>query len=201
MKTIYCLSKTAVKMEPFIKISNLNDFIFCPASIYYHGIYEELDRSVYQEIDQIRGTFVHGSIDRDSYSTKKDILQGIEVYSNRYRIIGKIDIFDIGKKTLVERKYKINTIYDGYVFQLYAQYFGMIEQGFDIRNLKLYSYSDNRSHPVQLPSENHEMFERFEELLKSMASFDLTRFRQKNIEKCQNCIYAPLCVNGGELLC
>jgi len=57
-------------MEQLIKISNLNDFIFCPASIYYHGMYEELDRSVYQEIDQIRGTFVHESIDKSSYSTR-----------------------------------------------------------------------------------------------------------------------------------
>ena len=46
------------------------------------------------------------------------MLQGIEVYSDIYRIIGKIDIYDRKKEALVERKNKITTIYDGYIFQL-----------------------------------------------------------------------------------
>lgn len=188
-------------MEQLIKISNLNDFIFCPASIYYHGMYEELDRSVYQEIDQIRGTFVHESIDKSSYSTRKDILQGIEVYTNQYKIIGKIDIFDEKRKLLVERKNKITTIYDGYIFQLYAQYFGMIEQGYIVQSLNLYSYSDNKSYPVKLPEQDLDMFAKFENLITNITTFDLTKFRQSNKEKCKKCIYAPLCVNGGETEC
>lgn len=186
-------------MEQLIRISNLNDFIFCPASIYYHGMYEELDRSVYQEIDQIRGTFVHESVDKSTYSTRKDILQGIEVFSERYQIIGKIDIFDKKTSTLTERKNKITTIYDGYVFQLYAQYFCMIEQGFTVKYLKLYSYSDNKSYSIKLPEDDFEMFRKFNNLISNIANFDLINFRQENREKCNRCIYAPLCVNGGEI--
>lgn len=188
-------------MEQLIKISNLNDFIFCPASIYYHGIYEELERSVYQEIDQIRGTFIHEAVDKSAYSTRKDILQGVEVYTDKYNIIGKIDIYDERKKHLVERKNRITTIYDGYVFQLYAQYFALIEQGYQVQRLSIYSYSDNKSYPVNLPEKDLDMVAKFESLISSIKTFDLTRFRQINQEKCKRCIYAPLCVNGGETEC
>jgi CRISPR-associated protein Cas4 len=188
-------------MEQLIRISNLNDFIFCPASIYYHGMYEELDRSVYQEIDQMRGTLVHESVDKSVYSTRKEILQGVEVYSDKYKIIGKIDIYDERKKRLVERKNKITTIYDGYIFQLYAQYFGLVEQGYQVKSLNLYSYADNKTYSVNLPEQDLDMFEKFKNLIASITTFDLTRFRQSNKEKCKRCIYAPLCVNGGETEC
>lgn len=186
-------------MEQLLRISNLNDFIFCPASIYYHGMYEELDRSVYQEIDQIRGTFIHEAIDKSRYSTRKDVLQGIEVFTEKYQIIGKIDIFDEKTKTLIERKNKITTIYDGYIFQLYAQYFGMLEQGFSVQHLKLYSHSDNKGYPIKLPDDDAEMFRKFNNLIDDITNFNLVNFRQKNKEKCNRCIYAPLCVNGGEI--
>ncbi len=188
-------------MEQPIKISYLNDFIFCPASIYYHGLYEELDTSVFQEIDQIRGKFIHEKIDHAAYSTRKEMLQGIEVYSDKYRIIGKIDIYDGANKTLTERKNKITTIYDGYIFQLYAQYFALKEQGYDIQKLRLYSYSDNKMYPITLPEDDHEMLAKFETLITNITGFDLQGFYQNNIEKCERCIYSPLCVNGGERLC
>lgn len=186
-------------MEQPIKISNLNDFIFCPASIYYHSIYEELDTSVYKEIDQIRGSFVHESIDKSNYSSKKNILQGSEVYTEKYNIIGKIDIYDENKKCLTERKYKITTIYDGYIFQLYAQYFGLIEQGYKVEKLNLYSYSDNKTYSVKLPTNDLEMFAKFENLISNIKNFNLEKFKQENIGKCKKCIYSPLCVNGDEI--
>ena len=34
-------------MEDYIAISTLNDFIFCPYSIYLHYVYMETDESVY----------------------------------------------------------------------------------------------------------------------------------------------------------
>lgn len=185
-------------MEQFIRISNLNDFIFCPASIYYHGLYEELDRSVYQEVDQMRGLLVHELIDKSKYSTSKHILQGLEIYTDKYKIIGKIDIYDGKKKVLIERKNKITTIYDGYIFQLYAQYFGMVELGYEINNLSLYSYSDNKSYPIKLPEDDEEMFSKFEKLMFDIATFNLEFFRQNNNDKCKRCIYSELCVSGRE---
>ena len=188
-------------MEQLIRISNLNDFIFCPASIYYHGMYEELDRSVFQEIDQIRGTASHEKVDKSKYSTRKDILQGVDVYSSTYHLVGKIDIFDSSKHTLVERKHKITTIYDGYVFQLYAQYFALTDQGYQVNFLQLYSFTDNKTYPVKLPQDDSEMLQKFESLIQNITDFKLRGFYHENKGKCQRCIYAPLCINGGERVC
>lgn len=35
-------------MDDAIIISNLNDFIFCPASIYFHKLYGSEDKLMYQ---------------------------------------------------------------------------------------------------------------------------------------------------------
>jgi hypothetical protein len=55
--------KKTNNMEEFILISYLNDFIFCPISIYFHKLYGTLDKTMYQSTYQISGTNVHKSID------------------------------------------------------------------------------------------------------------------------------------------
>ena len=110
-------------MEETILISQLNDFIFCPVSIYFHKLYGNLERRLYQGEKQIKGEYAHSSIDNKYYSTRKDVLQGVDIYSEELNLRGKIDIFDIKTGVLTERKNTIKTIYDGYVFQLYAQYY------------------------------------------------------------------------------
>lgn len=77
--------------EQPLAISQLNDFIFCPA-------------------------------DSATYSTQKGMLQGISVYCEKYNLVGKIDVFDKKTGILTERKKKIKTVYDGYIYQIYAQY-------------------------------------------------------------------------------
>ena len=109
-------------MDDIIIISHLNDFIFCPASIYFHKLYGGEDTLLYQSHYQIDGTKAHESIDSNRYSTRNSVLTSIEVYSEKYQVSGKIDIYDTDKKMLIERKKHLNKIYDGYIFQLYAQY-------------------------------------------------------------------------------
>lgn len=109
-------------MEPYIPISFLNDFIFCPRSIYFHQLYGGSDESLYHSTDQSEGKEAHKTLDNKSYTTAKAVLQTLEVYSQKYGIGGKIDTYDQAKKLLVERKKKIKVIYDGYIYQLYAQY-------------------------------------------------------------------------------
>jgi CRISPR-associated protein Cas4 len=75
---------------------------------------------MFQRKQQLAGIEAHKSIDNDSYSTKLSVICGIEVYSQKYDLLGKIDIYDAKTKTLTERKNKISHIYDGYIFQLYA---------------------------------------------------------------------------------
>lgn len=180
-------------MEETILISYLNDFIYCPVSIYFHKLYGNTEKLLYQGESQINGTKAHESIDNVTYSTKKDILQGVEIFSSKYNIIGKIDIFDIKNKTLTERKNKIVKIYDGYVFQLYAQYFCLIEMGYVVEKIRFYSMQDNKVYNIKLPVEDIEMFNQFEKLIKEIREFDIHKFHQTNIEKCRKCIYEPAC--------
>ena len=50
-------------MENTISISTLNDFIFCPYSIYLHNVYMDTDEGLYHAIPQTRGKIAHQSID------------------------------------------------------------------------------------------------------------------------------------------
>lgn len=180
-------------MEETILISYLNDFMFCPISIYFHKLYGNLERTLYQREEQLAGTASHKTIDTKTYTTSKNVLQGIEVYSSKYNIIGKIDMYDKEKCILTEKKKHINKIYDGYVFQLYAQYFALIEMGYDVKKIKLYSIDDNKVYNVKLPEEDVDMKLKFEKLINDIKSFDIHNFEQTSQAKCDGCIYEPSC--------
>lgn len=180
-------------MENPINITMLNDFVFCPLSIYYHNLYDAIDTKLYQNHFQIDGTNAHAAVDNNKYSTSAYIMQGMSVYCEKYNLIGKIDIFNSKSKTLIERKKKIKTVYDGYVFQLYAQYFALIEMGFEVKILQLYSMDDNKKNDMDLPQNNPVLFHKFEKVLFDIDNFDFDKFVQTNALKCRNCIYEPYC--------
>ncbi|MGD1833647.1 MAG: type V CRISPR-associated protein Cas4 [Sphaerochaetaceae bacterium] len=188
-------------MEPYLKISYLNDFIFCPLSIYYHELYGTMNTIIYQGKSQIDGQDAHKKIDDAQYSTHTDILQGISVYSEQLRICGCIDIFDVTKKLLTERKKKIVRIYDGYVFQLYAQYYCLTEMGYEVNALRFHSKDDNRLYPVPLPEEDPKMSEKFFNLIASIREFDPDDFTPSDMNKCKKCIYSNFCDRPLEDLC
>jgi len=183
-------------MEDVILLSQLNDFIFCPVSIYFHNLYGDMDKTLYQNTSQIAGTKVHESVDKKKYSHSKNILMSMDVFCEKYRISGKIDMFDIKTGCLTERKKKIKNIYDGYVFQLYGQCFALREMGYTVKKLQLYSMDDNKKHPILLPEDNPIMLSKFEQTIEQMRNFDMTLFVQNNPVKCQNCIYEPACDRG-----
>jgi len=176
-----------------ISISNLNDFIFCPVSIYFHSLEEDEERILGQDSYQLNGSAAHEKSDSATYSTKKSMLQGIGVYCEKYNLVGKIDTFDSSKGVLTERKKKIKTIFDGYIFQVYAQYFALTEMGYVINELRLYSMDDNKVYSIEKPENNIEMLSKFESLINDMNSFSFADFKQTNSSKCSKCIYEPLC--------
>lgn len=179
-------------MESYIQISKINDFIFCPKSLYFHSIYENFSEKTYHQSPQVNGKIKHESIDYGKYSTSKRYLQGLEVYSEKYNLAGKIDIYDKDAKALIERKNTIVKIYDGYKYQLYAQYFCMIEMGYEVEKLYFYSMTGNKKYEIDLP-EGDEL-EKFEETIRKMRDFDmLNNNYSKNPAKCAKCIYAELC--------
>lgn len=71
-------------MDDLIIISNLNDFIFCSASIYFHKLYGSQDKLLFQSKSQLDGTKAHEKIDNGQYSSRKNILMAIDVYSEKY---------------------------------------------------------------------------------------------------------------------
>lgn len=179
-------------MEQYIQISKINDFIFCPKSVFLHSIYEGFDESTYHDTPQIVGKINHENIDNGTYSTAKKFLQGLPVYSRQYNVMGKIDIYDSEKKYLIERKTKIKKIYDGYKYQLYAQYFSMKEMGYEIEKLFLHSLNDNKRYEIPLPDSKE--INKFERVIRWMQKFDIL-YDQVEVSpaKCDNCIYRNLC--------
>ncbi len=180
-------------MEPYIQISKINDFIFCPKSIYFHGLYENFSEKTYHQSPQVKGKIKHESVDYQKYSTAKKYLQGLEIYSEKYNLAGKIDMYDQCAKTLTERKNKISKIYDGYRYQLYAQYFCLKEMGYEVDNLYFYSMSDNKKYEVGLPSVQE--IAEFEGILDKIRNFDMLKNNfSANPVKCAQCIYKELCL-------
>ena len=204
MSTI-CRHLIYEEMELYLKLSYLNDFGFCPLSIYYRQLYGSLSEMLYYGSPQLDGKAVHEAIDEKRYSTHKNILQDLEVYSDEYRLCGKIDIFDTNKGLLTERKKKISVLYDRNIFQLYGQCICLREMGYTVKQLRFYSSDDNKVYPIALPEEDVEMFNKFKKTLDSMQNFDLNSFCPTDKNRCKNCIYndfcdrplAPKSYNGG----
>lgn len=180
-------------MEQYLKISFLNDFIFCPLSIYYHQLYGELSERLYYGSAQLDGKACHSAVDEKRYSTHKDILQSIDIYSDEYKLCGKIDVFDKAKGILTERKKHIETVYDGYIFQLYAQCICLREMGYIVNKIRFYSSDDNIIYDIPLPEENSEMLEKFKITNEAMQKFDVNNYEPQNEEKCRHCIYNDFC--------
>jgi len=179
-------------MESYIRISTLNDFVFCPKSIYFHDLYDKFDKKIYQEEAQHAGKIAHEAIDEKIYSTAKKYIQSLSVYSDKYKLCGKIDIYNSETKTLVERKNKITRVYDGYKYQLYAQYRCMIEMGYEVNNLTIYSVKDNIKYDIPLPTGQEQI--KFERLIHEYKKFNPNaRGFTQNPKKCAACIYRELC--------
>lgn len=58
-------------MIDYIPISTLNDFVFCPYSIYLHNVYMESDEGLYHATPQTMGKIAHKSIDEKTASHSK----------------------------------------------------------------------------------------------------------------------------------
>jgi CRISPR-associated protein Cas4 len=140
---------------------------------------------------QTQGKEIHQAIDNKTYSTHKDEITSLSVYSNELGVIGKIDIYKAKEKLLIERKYKLSTIYQGQYYQIWAQYFCMTEMGYSIDKLAFYSLSDNKLFPINIPSidDKNELIN-FINQFKNYSPSDVI---QTNKNKCSHCIYSNLC--------
>lgn len=177
--------------EDYISISTLNDFIFCPYSIYLHNVYMESDNSMFHATPQTRGKIAHKTIDTKKASNKADEIVSLPVYSERYRLMGKIDIYNRKSKKLVERKYKLKHIFQGQIYQLWAQMFCLKEMGYEVESLAFYEISTNKMIPINLPTE--EEIKTFNGFIEMFHNFCLSDHITINPNKCRHCIYCNLC--------
>ena len=76
--------------DDYISISTLNDFIFCPYSIYLHNVYMDTDVSLYHAIPQTRGRIAHESVDNKTASNRSNDILTLPVYSEKYHLMGKL---------------------------------------------------------------------------------------------------------------
>jgi CRISPR-associated protein Cas4 len=177
-------------MDSAIPISAINDFLYCPRSLYLHSIYSSFETSVFHDTPQINGAVTHEGIEKGRYSTSKHILQGLPVYSSRLGIKGKIDLYDRKKKYLVERKYRVKKVYKGFRYQLYAQMYCLKEIGLPVKRLFLQSLCDNKHYEVPLPAKVER--KEFETVIEKMKSFGPLSVQQHSCNHCRNNIYGLL---------
>lgn len=143
---------------------------------------------------QQRGKTVHLDIDTFGKSPDNpeiDLLKGIYVISTRLGVYGKIDTYSISQKKLVESKFLISTIYRGYYYQLWSQYYALREMGYSVDNLAFYSIKDDRHYPIGIPTEAE--FQELRSHIQKIARFDFESEISVNPAKCRHCIYASLC--------
>ncbi|SJZ63676.1 CRISPR-associated protein Cas4, subtype PREFRAN [Porphyromonas crevioricanis] len=178
-------------MDDYILISTLNDFIFCPYSIYLHNVYMSMDKDLYHAAPQLRGTLAHGATDDRSSSTRKDVILALPICSERFHLIGKIDVYRQREKKLIERKYQLKQIFQGQIYQLWAQFFCMKEMGYEVESIAFYEMSTNKMRPIPLPSSDEEL--EFEAFIARFLNYDPSEPIITNPNKCKHCIYCNLC--------
>lgn len=177
--------------DNLIPLSMLNDYIFCPYSIYLHNIYMGTDEGLYHATPQTQGKIAHESIDSKKASTRKDDFLSLPVCSNQLGIMGRIDLYRGAEQHLIERKYRLKQIFRGQLYQLWGEYFCMVEMGYPIQKLSFYEISSNTVIPQPIPGEKERA--ELQEFIVLFKSFDPAIPIVTNSNKCQHCIYCPLC--------
>lgn len=177
-------------MDLFLPISYLNDFVFCPYSVYLHQVFDNTDEIIYHAAPQQTGRNAHQSIDEPK-TMPQHVIKGIYVLSWVLGVYGKIDTYYPDEKKLVESKYRITALYRGYYYQLWAQYFALLEMGYEIEELCFYSISDKKVFPVAVPQQTE--FEELKQHIHTIFHYDFQQPIKINPAKCAKCIYASLC--------
>lgn len=179
-------------MTDYINISTLNDFIFCPYSIYLHNVYMDTDETMYHAVPQTKGRAAHHATDTKTSSNRADDLLSLPVYSEVYGLMGKIDVYKRKEKKLIERKYQLKQIFQGQVYQFWAKMLCLKEMGYDVESIAFYEISTNKMIPVAMPTDAdlaafRQFMNRFRHFDPSSTSFSV------NQNKCLHCIYCNLC--------
>ena len=152
----------------------------------------ESDEMIFHAEPQTIGRVSHDSIDHKTYSNRANDIMSLPVYSESFGLMGKIDLYKKKEHLLIERKYQLKQIFQGQIYQLWAQMFCMQEMGYTVDKLAFYEMSTNRMISVNIPSDSD--IQRFSIFIQQFRLFDpaSTSFHI-NTNKCRHCIYCNLC--------
>lgn len=151
----------------------------------------DTDEILYHAKPQTRGKIAHETVDNKTASNRKDDLLSLPVYSGQYKLMGKVDVYRKREKLLIERKYQMKQIFQGQIYQLWAQYFCLLEMGYEVERMAFYETSTNKMIPVALP--NSEETSHFSDFIDRYHRFNPADNIHINPNKCRHCIYCNLC--------
>ncbi len=78
-------------MEPYLMMTQINDFLFCPRSMYFSSIYRNtVNTDMFHQLPQTIGQSAHAAVDEHRYSTRKTVITGIFVYSDGNNMKSKL---------------------------------------------------------------------------------------------------------------
>ncbi len=179
-------------MDGYISFSELNDFLFCPQSLYLHTLYKNYKSNVYHDTPQTDGKAAHETIDQATYN-KGGWETGVWLSSPSYRIYGRCDLYNPTTGELVERKRTIRRIYEGQRMQAWAQAMCLMDMGKSVTSVTLHSLTDNLRYSIPVPDEKIKL--QVKQLVHQMLTYKANYTHEtKTIDtRCRHCIYAPLC--------
>lgn len=175
-----------------IPFSLLNDFIFCPFSIYFHNIYKSYNKLIFQDIKQVKGSNVHQNIDKKLYK-KKSWIENLPLFSEKFLVYGFADLYNFEKGILLERKLiiKNNKLFFGQRMQLIAQAACLNERNLLLNEIKVFSKEDNKIYLINLPTDKD--YYELNKLIDRIINFNFNSEENINPRKCLNCIYKNWC--------
>ena len=151
----------------------------------------DTDEDVYHAKPQTCGRNAHKNVDEKNIYSKNNVIASLPVLSQELGVYGKIDVYDQNNKSLIERKYQLKNIYRGHYYQLWAQYFCMVEMNYAVESIAFYVISSHKTIHLPLPSdiEKAELIH----FIDLYLNFDPKSPINVNHNKCTHCIYCNLC--------
>lgn len=178
-------------MDGLVSFSQLNDFLFCPYSLYLHTLYNNFKSSIYHDVAQTDGTAAHVTVDQSTYK-RSGWQTGIWLCSPTYKVYGRCDLYNPTTGELVERKRTIHKLYTGHYMQVWAQAVCLQEMEHPVRKIYLHSITDNTRYFVKLP--NQTIKNQLKELVLQISRYTPPNETFSQLPaKCRQCIYAALC--------
>jgi len=150
----------------------------------------ESDSDVYYAIPQIIGKNAHKTVD-EKKATQAYLIESLPIISHEMGLTGKIDVYNKNNATLIERKYNLKQIFQGQIYQLWAQFFCMTEMGYTINHLRFYEISTHKTTEIPIPTTADKA--KFTLFLSNFRNYNPRKTFEPNPNKCLRCIYCNLC--------